>query len=67
MASNNFNDENMMARIGELAHEKQASIPEERVYQRSRVFALACMDVDDSDDTTNLHNCIEPEVANKSI
>jgi hypothetical protein len=72
MASNNFNDENMMARIGELAHEKKASIPaedSERVYQRSRVFALGCMDVDNSDDTTNLLNDMEPEVsdADKSI
>jgi hypothetical protein len=31
MASNNFNDENMMAHIGELAHKKQASIPVEGV------------------------------------
>jgi hypothetical protein len=29
MASNNFNDENMVARIGELAHEKQVSITAE--------------------------------------
>jgi hypothetical protein len=64
-----------MARIGELAHEKQASISAEdweRVYQRSRVFALGCKDVDDSDDsddTTNLLNDIGPEVsdADKSI
>jgi hypothetical protein len=72
MASNNFNDEDVMARIGELAHEKQASITAEgweKVYQRSRVFALGCMDVYNIDDTTNLLNGIEPEVsdANKSI
>jgi hypothetical protein len=72
MASNNFNDENMMTDIGELAHEKQASIPAEdweRLYQRSRVFALGCMDVDNSDDTSNSLNDIEPEVsdADKSI
>jgi hypothetical protein len=72
IASNNFNDENMMARIGELAHEKWASLTAEdweRLYQRSRVFTLGCKDADNSDDTSNSHNDIEPEVsdADKSI
>jgi hypothetical protein len=47
----------MMARIRELAREKHESITAEdweKVYQKSRVLALDCMDVDDSDDITNL-------------
>jgi hypothetical protein len=48
--------------IGELAHEKQASITAEdweRVYQRNGAFALGCMDVENCDDTTNLLSGID--------
>jgi hypothetical protein len=54
----------MMARIRELAHEKHESITAEdweKVCQNSRVFALDCMDVDDSDDITNLVHDLEIE------
>jgi hypothetical protein len=56
VASRNFNDADMMARIRGLAHEKHESVTAEdweKVYQKSRVFALDCMDVDDCDDITN--------------